>query len=59
MRKYVKRFRNHDELEDYLLMKCDYGFFKKVYVEEDYKYSGWKVTMFYDDEKENENAKEN
>lgn len=55
----MKRFRNHDELEDYLLMKCDYGFFKKVYVEEDYKYSGWKVTMFYDDEKENENDKEN
>lgn len=59
MRKYVKRFSNYDELEDYLLMKIDYGFFEKVYVEEDFKMNGWKVTMFYKDGKEDENDKEN
>lgn len=55
MRKYVKRIGD-DELEDFMLLKIDYTLYKKVFIEWDYKYNCWKVSMFYK-EKENENDK--
>ena len=57
MRKYVKRI-GYDELEDFMLLKIDYTLYKKVFIEWDYKYNCWNVSMFYKD-KENENDKEN
>lgn len=59
MRKYVKRIDNYDELEQFLLIKIDYTLYKKVFIERDFKNECWKVSMFYKDEKENENDKEN
>lgn len=59
MRKYVKRIDDFDELEEYTIARIDYRLYKKVYIERDYKRNCWKVTMFYKDEKENENDKEN
>lgn len=58
MRKYVKRIDDFDELEEYTIDRIDSRLYKKVYIERDYKRNCWKVTMFYKDEKENENDKE-
>ena len=59
MRKYVKRVDDFEELEEYTIDRIDYRLYNKVMIERDYKHDCWKVTMFYKDEKENENDKEN
>lgn len=59
MRKYVKRVDDFEELEEYTIARIDYHLYKKVMNERDYKRDCWKVSMFYKDEKENENDKEN
>lgn len=59
MRKYAKRVDDFEELEEYTIARIDYNLYKKVIIERDYKRDCWKVSMFYKDEKENENDKEN